>query len=102
MEEETLAAHREAKQLRHQNDQHDLRKKEEGDKAKRVRDDYLDGLKMQLRYNSEVRAQTIMKDKNIPHFASPHGYPPIEEPTPTEVTRRRRQQASMVRTTLDF
>jgi len=45
-----------AKQLRHQNDQHDLRKREEGDKAKRVRDDYLDDLKTQLRYNSEVRA----------------------------------------------
>ena len=38
----------------------------------------------------------------MPHFASPNGYPPIEEPTPTEVNRRRRQQASMVRTTLDF
>jgi len=56
LEEETIAAHREAKQLRHQNDLHDLRKREEGDKAKRVRDDYLDGLKTQLRYNSEVRA----------------------------------------------
>jgi hypothetical protein len=59
-------------------------------------------LKTQLRYNSEARTYALHESRAVPHFASPHGYPPIEEPTPTEVGRRKRQQASMVRTTLDF
>ena len=59
-------------------------------------------MKGQLKFNSEARASTLLHERKIPHFASPNGYPPIEEPTPSEVTKRRRQQAQMVRTTLDF
>jgi uncharacterized protein YnzC (UPF0291/DUF896 family) len=37
------------------NHKYDSRLKEENDKAKKLREDYLDGLKAQMRNNSEAR-----------------------------------------------
>lgn len=59
LEEETIAAHREAKNLRFMNHKYDSRLKEENDKAKKLREDYLDGLKAQMRNNSEARVHDL-------------------------------------------
>ena len=68
-----MAAHREVKHLRQQNHQHDQKQQDKTNKAKKDRDDYLDGLKAQLKYNSEARASTLLHERKIPHFAPPTG-----------------------------